>query len=341
MSKGVLWWLGHHAAASGAAQRYPASLLAVLGAIFVALFLILALLIAVIRPDDRGRRLAARIERYGSRHLAGRPVRPTARLASRLISPLLQAGNTEEKLAERLDLAGIERDPAEWVLAGTGLSLVLAIVLAVLIGNVLIALVLGALAGWLGMKYCLNFLIQRRRARFADQLPDMLQFVAGSLRSGFSLGQGLDAAVREDTQPVAGEFARALAESRIGVDLEDALDQVADRMESSDLRWTVIAIRIQRETGGNLAEVLGNTVETMRERAMLKRHVRALSAEGRLSAYILVSLPIFIGGWIFLTRRSYLRPMYTSSVGIIMLTIAVLMVAGGALWMRKLVKVEV
>jgi len=215
------------------------------------------------------------------------------------------------------------------------------IVLTVLFGNVLIALVLGALAGWLGMRTGLNFLIQRRRSKFADQLPDMLQFVAGSLRSGFSLGQALDAAVREDTQPVAGEFSRALAESRIGVDLEDALDQVADRMESADLRWTVIAIRIQRETGGNLAEVLGNTVETMRERAMLKRQVRALSAEGRLSAYILVSLPIFVGGWIFLTRRSYLRPMYTSTVGLIMLIIAAMLVGGGALWMRKLVKVEV
>jgi len=294
-----------------------------------------------VRPDDRARRLAARIERYGSRHVPGRSVRPTARLANRLLAPVLHMGSTEENLALRLDLAGIRRDPAEWLLAGVGASLVLVIVVTMLLGNVLIALALGALAGWLGMKFGLNFLIQRRRARFADQLPDMLQFVAGSLRSGFSLGQGLDAAVREDTQPVAGEFSRALQESRIGVDVEDALDQVADRMESADLRWTVIAIRIQRETGGNLAEVLGNTVETMRERAMLKRHVRALSAEGRLSALILVSLPIFIGGWIFLTRRSYLRPMYTSTVGIILLIIAALMIGGGALWMRKLVKVEV
>ena len=213
--------------------------------------------------------------------------------------------------------------------------------LTVLVGNVLIGVVLGGLAGWLGMKFGLNFMITRRRAKFADQLPDMLQFVAGSLRSGFSLGQGLDAAVREDTQPVAGEFSRALQESRIGVDLEDALDQVADRMESADLRWTVIAIRIQREIGGNLAEVLGNTVETMRERAHLRRHVRALSAEGRLSAYILVSLPIGIGGWLFLTRRSYVAVLYTTTPGIVMLAFAVLMVVGGALWMRKMVKVEV
>lgn len=335
-----MWWSGHDLA-SEAAQRWPAGAVLALGCVFLAIFLAGALLIGMVRPDDRARKLAARIERYGSRHLAGRADRSTARLANRLVSPVLRMGSIEENLAIRLDLAGIQREPAEWVLAGVGASLVLIVVLTVLFGNVLIAVVPGALAGWLGMKSGLNFVIERRRARFADQLPDMLQFVAGSLRSGFSLGQGLDAAVREDTQPVAGEFSRALAESRIGVGLEDALDQVADRMESSDLRWTVIAIRIQRETGGNLAEVLGNTVETMRERAMLKRHVRALSAEGRLSAYILVSLPIFIGGWIFLTRRSYLRPMYTSTVGIILLIIAALMIGGGALWMRKLVKVEV
>jgi len=337
---GEAWWSGHDLA-SGAAQHWPAGAVLALVCVFLAIFLAGALLIGMVRPDDRARRLAARIERYGSRHVPGRSERPTARLANRLVAPVLHMGSIEENLALRLDLAGIRWDPAEWLLAGAGASVVLVIVVTTLLGNVLIALVLGALAGWLGMKFALNFLIQRRRAKFADQLPDMLQFVAGSLRSGFSLGQGLDAAVREDTQPVAGEFSRALQESRIGVDVEDALDQVADRMESADLRWTVIAIRIQRETGGNLAEVLGNTVETMRERAMLKRHVRALSAEGRLSALILVSLPIFIGGWIFLTRRSYLRPMYTSTVGIILLIIAALMIGGGALWMRKLVKVEV
>jgi tight adherence protein B len=330
-----------HDLAGAAGQNWPASAIVAIGCVFLAIFLVGALLIGMIRPDDRARRLAARIERYGSRHVAGRSERQLGRVADRLVSPVLQVGGTEEKLAARLDLAGIGWAPSEWVLAGAAASLVIVIAATVLFGNVLIAMVLGALVGWLGMKFGLNFLIRRRQAKFADQLPDMLQFVSGSLRSGFSLGQALDAAVREDTQPVASEFSRALAESRIGVDLEDALDQVADRMESADLRWTVIAIRIQRETGGNLAEVLGNTVGTMRERAQLKRHVRALSAEGRLSAYILIALPIFIGGWIFLTRRGYLRPMYTSTIGIIMFIIAGLMVAGGALWMRKLVKVEV
>lgn len=340
MTRHIVWFLTHDSTAGGT-HRWPASLVVVFACVFLAMFLAGMLVIGMVRPDDRGKQLADRIERYATRNVSKPADGAVGRLAGRLLSPLLRLGDIEERLALRLDLAGIRWNPSQWVLAGTVGSVALALALAGLFGNVIIGAVAGGLLGWLGMKFGLNFKINRRRAKFADQLPDLLQFIAGSLRSGFSLAQGLDAAVREDTQPVVGEFSRALAESRIGIDLEDALDQVADRMESPDLRWTVIAIRIQRETGGNLAEVLSNTVGTMRERAGLRRHVRALSAEGRLSAYILVALPILIGGFLFLTRRSYIRPLYTTPVGIGMLIFAIVMVAGGALWMRSLVKVEV
>ena len=340
MTRHIIWFFTHDVTAGGT-HRWPVSLIVVFACVFLAMLLAGTLVIGMVHPDDRARRLADRIERYGPRRLPGPGDSRLARLASGLMSPVLRLGDFEARLALRLDLAGIAWHPAQWVLAGTCASVALALALAGLFGNVIIGALAGGVAGWLGMKLGLNFKIQRRRAKFADQLPDLLQFIAGSLRSGFSLGQGLDAAVREDTQPVAGEFSRALAESRIGIDLEDALDQVADRMESADLRWTVIAIRIQRETGGNLAEVLSKTVVTMRERSQLRRHVRALSAEGRLSAYILVALPILIGGFLFLTRRSYIRPLYTTPVGIGMLVFAVAMVVGGALWMRSLVKVEV
>jgi Flp pilus assembly protein TadB len=111
-------------------------------------------------------------------------------------------------------------------------------------------------------------------------------------------------------------------------------------MDSTDLRWTVMAIRIQREVGGNLAEVLRTTVGAMRERAFLRRQVHALSAEGRLSGYILVVLPILIGGWFFFSDPSYMRPLYTL-VGLIMLVGSAVLVVVGALWMRKLIKIEV
>ena len=224
---------------------------------------------------------------------------------------------------------------------GTVAGAAVAVALTVVFGSVPVAIVAGVLVGRLAMRFALNFLIKRRRTGFGTQLPDVLQFVAGSLRSGFSLAQGLDAVVREGNQPAAGEFSRALAASRVGVNLEDALDTLADRMDSPDLRWTVIAVRIQREVGGNLAEVLGSTVETMRDRASLYRHVRALSAEGRLSAYILIALPLGVGGWLFITSRSYVRPLYTTVPGIGMLVFFVVLIVVGSLWMRKTVKVEV
>jgi tight adherence protein B len=340
MTAVALWWAAPRVTAR-TSLHWSVSLMIVFACVFLAIFVAGAVVIAAVRPDDFAGRLTRRIDRYGSRHVAGAEDAGLARLASRLMAPVLRLGEFEEHLALRLDLAGIKLGPAEWVLAGGSGSVVLALALIVFFGNVILGALAGGLVGWLGMRMGLNFKIRRRRAKFADQLPDMLQFISGSLRSGFSLGQAMDAAVREDTQPIASELARALAESRIGVDLQDALDQVAERMESADLRWTVIAIRIQRETGGNLAEVLGNTVETMRERAYLRRHVRALSAEGRLSGYILVSLPLFIAGWLFLTRRSYVAVLYSSVPGFILLGFAGLMIGGGALWMRKLIKVEV
>ena len=102
-----------------------------------------------------------------------------------------------------------------------------------------------------------------------------------------------------------------------------------------------MAIRIQRSVGGNLVEVLRNTVDMMRERAKLRRHVRALSAEGRLSAYILIALPLLVGTWLLLSRRTYMRPLYTTPFGLTMLIGAALLLVVGTLWMRKAVKVEV
>ena len=136
------------------------------------------------------------------------------------------------------------------------------------------------------------------------------------------------------------EFSRALAETRIGVDLEDGLTHVADRMHCEDLRWVVMATRIQREVGGNLAEVLTNTVDTMRERAQTRRHVRALSAEGRLSGYIIVSLPIALGAWLTLSKPEYMSPLFTTPIGVMMVAACVGLIIVGAFWIRVLIKVE-
>jgi Flp pilus assembly protein TadB len=333
---------------SAASQRgLSRELMVVAAIVFLALFVVLVLLMGGIRSGDRrGRHLVKEFERYGPRHAPAGPSGPEPEAASGRsivgwVSGVLKSLNKEERLAERLDLAGMSRKPAEWVLLGVLVCLVATIVLTVLMGNALFGVLLGTALGWLAMKLSVSYRIRKRRGTFSDQLPDVLQLLAGSLQAGFSLAQALDAVVREDTQPSATEFSRALSETRLGVDLTDALDTVANRMESSDLRWTVMAIRIQREVGGNLAEVLRNTVDTMRERAYLHRHVRALSAEGRLSAYVLIGLPILVGGWLFYSSPNYMRPLYTTIIGIGMLIFATLLLIVGSWWMSKVVKVEV
>lgn len=319
-------------------------LVAVLAAVFVALFLFGLLLSGALRTENPGRRLEAQLERHyaarnGSQGTSGGPGEGRAAGAAvNSVERLLGAG-AQQRLALRLDLAGINRKPADWVVLGCCGSVALAVVLTLLTGNPVVGILLGALAGWLAMRLTVSVRISRRRTAFAEQLPDMLQVLAGSLQSGFSLPQALDAVVREDTQPIAGEFSRALAETRIGGELETALDRVAERMDSKDLRWSIMAIRIQRSVGGNLVEVLRTTGETMRERASIRRHVRALSAEGRLSAYILIALPILIGSFLFLTRDDYMHPLYTTSLGLAMMTGAVVLVVLGTIWMRNVVKV--
>jgi Flp pilus assembly protein TadB len=326
--------------------RFSAPLLGYVGALVVAIAIIVLLASGVSVSGRRGRRLAGQVGLYGPVHAANKPADPekqgkVAGAAVGLAERALQARGTDRTLAERLDLAGLTIKPAEFLVLGACVSFVLAAGLTVLIGTFWIGVPAGLVAGWLSMRLLLSIRIGRRRAAFADQLPDVLQLIASSLQSGFSLAQAIDAVVREGTQPAAGEFARALGETRIGADLADTLDGVAARMDSQDMRWSVMAIRIQRSVGGNLAEVLRNTIATMRERAFLRRHVKALSAEGRLSAYILVALPLLLGGWLFYSSQSYMRLLYTTPFGLIMLCGAVVLMVIGAIWMRALIKVEV
>ncbi len=239
-----------------------------------------------------------------------------------------------------LDRAGLQLRASEWQLIQIGSAAAGAASL-VLTLPWWFGLPAGTLLGWFAAGLYLRLRAGRRTRMFAEQLPDALQLVVGSLRAGFSLPQSIDALVREGSDPVAGELGRALAETRVGGDLEDALERVGQRNDNQDLAWLVMAIRIQREVGGNLSEVLETAVDTMRERARLGRHVLALSAEGRLSARILLAMPIVLGGWMFAFRREYLAPLYTQPLGILMLGTSVLMIGIGALWLRKVVQVRV
>lgn len=309
-----------------------------IGGTFVVVLLVVLLLLSP-RRSTAARKLERHLDHYGPREPV---VQEESQAAQTAVAWTAQAISDERaaRIADRLDLAGLKATPAEWTLLRICVSAVFAALLSLLTVWWL-GVPLGLALGWGVTWGYLKRRTSRRRAAFADQLPDVLQLVASSLRSGFSLAQSVDAVVHDDTQPTAGEFSRALAATRIGAELEDALDRVAARMRSADLAWVVMAVRIQRQVGGNLAEVLMTTVVTMRDRATTHRHVRALSAEGRLSAYVLIGLPIGLAAFLFWLRPEYMRPLYTSLLGIVMLSFAVVLLVLGSLWMRKLVRVEV
>ncbi|MEI5673701.1 MULTISPECIES: type II secretion system F family protein [unclassified Nocardioides] len=247
----------------------------------------------------------------------------------------------EERIAARLDAAGSGLQPAEWLLVHTGV-LVGAGLVGLLVGRGslvlgLVFLVLGALGPWL----VLGLRRSRRRRAFEALLPETLQLMSGSLAAGLSLAQSVDTIVREGSEPVAGEFRRVLVETRLGVSLEDALEGVADRFRSRDLAWTVMAVRIQREVGGNLAELLDTVAATMREREYVRRQVNALAAEGKLSAIVLAALPPVFLLYLLVANRDYVEVLFTDVRGLVMLVGAGLWLAVGALWMSRLVRVEV
>lgn len=329
-----------------ALPRLPWSLMLGLAAVFAAVFLIVILMLGRAARAGEDRTLTSMFEKYGPRHQPV-PVKndsenngAVATAAVGAVTRLMSTGATE-RLSRRLDLAGIRRKPAEWALLGGCVAVAVATTLSLVTSVLLVGILGGMVIGWLAMRLSLSVRILRRRASFSDQLPDMLQLIASTLQAGFSLPQALDAVVREENQPAAGEFSRALAEVRIGANLEDGLEAVASRMDSDDLRWTVMAIRIQQGVGGNLAEVLLTIADTIRERAFIRRQVRALSAEGRLSAYILVALPLVVATWLFVSSATYMRPLYTTPLGEFLLVTATSLLLIGTYWMHKVIKVEV
>ena len=230
---------------------------------------------------------------------------------------------------------------AQSIAGGTGV-VVVAGVLGLLLGagNILLGLLflgLGVVGPWV----YLGIRRSRRRKAFNAGLPDTLQLISGSLSAGLSLAQSVDTVVREGPEPISTEFRRVLVETRLGVTIEDALEGLAERFDSKDFEWVVMAIRIQRQVGGNLAELLDTVAGTMREREYVRRQVAALSAEGRLSAWVLGLLPPLFMVYLLLTNYDYVSILFTDPRGLVILAGATLWLAVGVFWMSRLVKVEV
>jgi tight adherence protein B len=322
-------------------------------AIFVALTLLLAVVLGVFnRTESEADQILRRLQVFnvGDRtatriateeQTARVSQRAVARSAVDLVGRVVQRRDFAEAIDVRLESAGLPIRTAEWLLlhvaCAVGTSLVFLLLSNVQLPPTLFGLAIGFVAPWL----FLSVRQSRREAAFLGQLPDTLQLLAGSLQAGYSLPQAMDSVIREAKPPIATEFNRALIETRLGLPAEEALDGIAARTHSRDFSWIVMAIRIQREVGGNLAELLGTVAETLRERERLHRQIRTLSAEGRLSAVILAALPFVFTGYLLVKQPTYLEPLYTTPFGLLISGTGLVLLLTGIEWMRRAIKVVV
>jgi tight adherence protein B len=217
---------------------------------------------------------------------------------------------------------------------------IIATILGLALGGLFMALLLGGFAAMVPMA-TVSFLANRRRKKFLGQLPDTLQLLSGTLRAGYSLMQGVEAVSQEVEDPMGHELRRVVTESRLGRPLEESLDGVADRMDSPDFSWAVMAIRIQREVGGNLSELLLTVADTMTQRERLRRDVRALTAEGRMSAIVLGLLPLGLGAAMFMINPEYTNKLITDTLGNILLGVSIVSMIIGFIWMKKIIDIEI
>lgn len=294
----------------------------------------LAAAIAVLL-SGRGVRIAAgRRTAPGQSPVSGQPGVPSQRLIGAFKSALTRTG-WNDKLSEALTSAGKRTAPVDFAILVLSATLV-ATAAGLVLSGWAVALVL-MLSVPLLVKLVLGFLAGRRRAAFSDQLDNTLQLLAGSLRAGHSLLRAVDAVSREAEPPTTEEFARILNETRVGRELGDSLDDTATRMASDDFGWVAQAIGIHRDVGGDLSEVLDTVAHTIRERNQIRRQVKALSAEGRLSGMVLMMLPVGVAGFLTLTNPSYLGKLTHNAVGWSLIATAIILITVGGLWLRKVV----
>lgn len=217
----------------------------------------------------------------------------------------------------------------------------------IVVGYALYSSVHSPVAGALGLfvpvgaMLAIRFLAARQRRMFSDQLPDNLQVVASALRSGQTFIGALKAVLEDAPEPSKTELSRAVMDEQIGIPLADALNKVTERMHSEDFQHVAVVAALQRETGGNTAEVIELVADTVRERIEIRRMVRGLTAQGRLSGGILSMLPVFMLIFISIINPSYVHPLFHSTVGLIALGIAIGLVVAGGLVIKKIIEIKV
>ena len=248
-------------------------------------------------------------------------------------------GNDNTGLTAAIERAGLKLRAGEWIILTLSAMVVAMFVGVVAAGSAVVGIVLALFTGVAGWQL-IHTLAARRRTAFELQLPEMLQLLASTIRTGYAPIQASELVSREIESPAAEELARVVAETRLGRNFSQALRSMADRLDSVDMRWVSDAIEINQEVGGDVSELIDQVASTIRDRVSVKRLVQSLSAEGRASAWVLILLPIAIGGYITATNPQYMEPLFTTTIGRILIAAAAISMIIGALVIRRMVDLK-
>jgi tight adherence protein B len=322
----------------------------------VVLFLVLSAggLLFLLRSIGRGNpaALGMRLARYG---MASGGAGGNAQV-SQLIAPAVRQQSEQSglsrgleravgrsrfgtKIAARLDQADIKMTPGEWVAVSTAIFVIVMLIGVLFKGP--IGLLVGAVLGIAAPRVYLRRRIKKRQRKFIEQLADMAQMMGNSMRAGFSILQSMELVGTEGPDPASKEFDRVVTEVKLGLPLDTALDHMLERMPSEDLGLLVVAINVQRQVGGNLAEILMVIAKTVRERVRFQRDLKTLTAQARYSSYIITGLPIAVAVVINFMDAPYESYLYKSTTGNFMIAAALIMVAIGFFLLSKIADIEV
>ena len=227
-----------------------------------------------------------------------------------------------------------------YMLLGLFLAVVGILIGSQLAHNTLLAILLAFILG--GVPYVHLVRMKRLRAeKFKKQMPDGLDLIARSLKAGHAFSGGISMAAEEFDDPLGSEFSEMLDEINFGVSVPEALKNLTTRIECEELKYFAMGVILQRETGGNLAELIQTLANLIREKFKFEGKVRTLSAEGKLSAVILAALPFLVAGWIWLTNPKYLAPLVAEPFGQVLLLLAAAFMIAGILIMKRMVNIKV
>ena len=243
-------------------------------------------------------------------------------------------------MEHKLTQAALPMRGAEFIVICVGIALLAIVILVMLSGNLILAL-LGGVVGFSIPLFILKIKIDQRKKAFNDQLGDTIVLIANALRTGYSFMQAVAMVSREMPKPIGEEFARVLKEMNLGVTTEEALNNMAKRVNSDDLDLVITAVLIQRQVGGNLAVVLDSIASTIRERIKIKGHIKTLTAQGKISGLIIGVLPIAIGGVIYVLNPEYVKILFNDPLGRMMLVVGVISQIIGIMVIRKIINIDI